>query len=200
MLVAAVVLVLAGKGVGLLDLKLPFSATHTDNSGPALMKSLRDLKDFHGATAQYQQVVDIDNGYRYVPGFIAGESTTFLATGTVDGVVDFSHLGADAVTVSGKQVTITLPAPQLGPARLDAAQSKVLSRSRGVVDRVESVVGDGSSDTEYWKAGQQKIAAAAASDPSILQRTEDSTRATLSALVHSLGYDSVSVVFAPAQQ
>jgi hypothetical protein len=161
------------------------------------MKALDDLHDFHGATGQYQQVVEIDQGYRLVPHVIAGRSTTFLATGSVDGIVSFDDLGADAVRVSGKNVTITLPAPHLGPARLDAEQSKILSRDRGVVTRLADAFGDGASDTPYWKAGQEKIQKAAASDPAILQRTEANTRHTLQELASSLGYASVTVSFTP---
>jgi hypothetical protein len=197
-LVVAALLLAALLGVGLLKLGNPFASTTRDASGPALMKALTDLHDFHGSSAQYQQVVDIDQGYRYVPGVIAGRHTTFLATGSVDGIVSFDDLSADAVRVDGKDVTITLPAPHLGQARLDAEQSRVLERDRGVVTRVTEALGDGASDTAYWKAGQEKIQAAAAADPEVLQRAEAATRQTLQQLGTSLGYRTVTVVFTPA--
>ena len=196
-LALALLLVLAAVGAGVLKISNPFGATTKDTSGPALMKALDDLHDFHGATAQYQQVVDIDQGYRFVPHVIAGRDTTFLATGSVDGIVSFDGLGPNAVHVQGKDVTITLPAPHLGPARLDAEQSKVLSRDRGVVTRVADALGDGATDTAYWKAGQEKIQKAAAVDPTILQRTQDNTRQTLQKIASSLGYSTVTVTFTP---
>ncbi|RKS80089.1 uncharacterized protein DUF4230 [Motilibacter peucedani] len=194
--VAALLLFALGRGLGLLDLRNPFAATRTDRSGPALMKALTDLKEFHGSSAQYQQVVRIDESHKFVPGFVAGQSTTFLATGSADGIVDFSKLSPSDVVVDGKAVTITLPHAYLGQARLDATQSRVLERDRGVVDRATEALGNGGSDTAYWKAGQQKIDAAAAADPSVLARAEDNARATLTTLAGSLGYDSVTVVFA----
>ena len=189
----------AGRGVGLLDLQNPFATTVTDSSGPALMKALTDLREFHGSTAQYQQVVEIERDQRFVPDFVSGSSTTFLATGSVDGIVDFSGLDASAVQVSpdGKSVAITLPPAVLGPARLDASASHVLDRDRGLVDRAASAVGEGSSDEAYWAAGQARIAAAAAADPAVLERAEANARTTLTALATSLGYDSVTVTFAP---
>lgn len=197
-LALALLIVAAAVGVGILKLGNPFASTTKDTSGPALMKALDDLHDFHGATAQYQQVVEIDQGYRFVPRFVAGRGTTFLATGSVDGIVSFDDLTADAVKIDGRRVTITLPSPHLGPARLDANQSKVLERDRGVVTRVTDALGDGGTDTAYWKAGQDKIQHAAASDPAILQKTEENTRRTLTELATSLGYQSVTVLFAPA--
>jgi hypothetical protein len=195
-LIVAGLLLAALLGVGLLRLGNPFASTTKDVSGPALMKALTDLHDFHGSTAEYQQVVEIEQGYRFVPRIVAGSHTTFLATGSVDGIVSFDNLSADAVRRDGKHVTITLPAPHLGPARLDAEKSEVLDRDRGVVTRVADALGDGASDTAYWKAGQEKIEAAAAADPAILQRAEQSTRHTLEQLAESLGYDSVTVEFA----
>lgn len=202
LVVAAVLLVALGRGMGLLNLRNPFAVKETDRSGPALMKALSDLKEFHGSSADYQQVVKIDKDRKFVPGFVAGSSTTFLATGSVDGVIDFSRLDPSAVVISGKAVTITLPHAYLGPARLNAAQSHVLDRNRGVVDRAAAALGDGGTDDAYWKAGQTKIAAAAASDPAVLQRAEDNARATLTSLATSLGYESVTVEYAadPAAQ
>lgn len=194
--VLALLLVGAGRGLGLLDLRNPFAASTHDRSGPALMKALSDLREFHGSSAQYQQVVKIESDHRFVPGFVAGSSTTFLATGSVDGVIDFTKLDPSAVTVNGTAVTITLPHAYLGPARLDANASEVLDRDRGVVDRAADAVGKGGPDEAYWQAGQRKIAAAAAADPTIVTRAEDNARATLTSLATSLGYDSVTVTFA----
>jgi hypothetical protein len=194
-IVVGVLLVLAGRGLGLLDLRNPFATTRTDRSGPALMKALTDLKEFHGSSAQYQQVVRIDESHAFVPGFIAGSSTTFLATGSADGIVDFSKLTAADVQIRGKAVTITLPHAFHGPARLDASQSRVLERDSGLVDRAGEALGNGGSDTAYWQAGQAKIAAAAAADASILTRAEGNARSTLTSLATSLGYDSVTVTF-----
>lgn len=193
---AGAALLAAGKGLGLLDLRNPFAAEEIDRSGPALMKALTDLQEFHGSSAEYQQVVEIEKDTPWVPSFVSGSSTTFLATGSVEGIVDFSSLSSSQVKIAEDgSVAITLPKAYLGPARLDASKSGILDRDRGVVDRAAGVFGDGTSDDPFWAAGQSKIAEAAAGDPAVLARAEANARATLTELARSLGYEQVTVTF-----
>jgi hypothetical protein len=173
----------------------PFEEQVVDRSRPALMLSLADLEDYHAATGTFQVVVDLERDVRYVPAFVKGERTTYLAVGSVDGVVDFSGLSAEAVQTDGKSVTITLPAPQLDEPRIDLGQSEVLDRDRGVVDRVGGAFSDDpTSEREVALLGEDKLAAAAA-ESDLLQRARTNTRAMLTGLAESFGYDEVTVRF-----
>jgi hypothetical protein len=67
----------------------PFSEEVVDRSRPALLESLADLEDYHAAKATFSVVVDLERDVRNVPSFLAGERTTYLAVGSVDGLVDF---------------------------------------------------------------------------------------------------------------
>lgn len=174
---------------------VPFEEQVVDRSRPALLESLADLEDFHAAKGSFQVVVDLERDVRNVPSWIKGERTTYLAVGSVDGLVDFSGLSADAVQTDGTSATITLPAPRLDEARLDLAESRVLDRDRGVVDRLAGALSDDpTSEREVALAAQDKLVAAAA-ESDLLERTEASTRAMLTGLAGSLGYDDVTVRF-----
>jgi len=196
--VLAGVLLLALRGIGLLGFSNPFAATTIDRSGPAVMKALDDLHEYRGARANYEQIVEIEKDYKYIPSFAHGQRTLFSAAGSVDGIVDFDSIGAGAVSVSedGKSVTVTLPHARRGEARLDAERSHVVSRERGVVDRALSALGDSGNDSEFYSLGQQKLEAAAAADPDLLPRTEENTRQMLTGLITALGYEQVTVTFA----
>jgi hypothetical protein len=192
----AVAVPLAGRALDLLP-GLPFGSEEVDRSTPALMTALADLEEYHAATGTYQVVVDLEKGNRWVPSFLKGERTTFLATGSVDGIVDFTGLEAGAVTVSDDRRTVrfSLPPSRLDDADVDLANSRVLDRDRGVVDRVGGLFSENpTSEREVAALAEGKLDdAAAASD--LRERTEENTRAMLTSLARSLGFEQVVVEF-----
>ncbi|MDQ3503580.1 MAG: DUF4230 domain-containing protein [Actinomycetota bacterium] len=166
-----------------------------DRERPALMLALSDLNDYHAAQGSYQVVVDLERDTPYVPSIVKGERTTYLATGTVDGVVDFSALGADAVQIEGGAVTITLPSPRLGEAAIDLENSRVVSRDRGVLDRISGAFSDSpTSERDVALLAEDKLQDAAASSD-LLNRAQDNTRNMLTGLARSFGYSDVTVRF-----
>jgi len=116
----------------------PFEQQVTDRSTTPLLLALDDLHEYHAATADLQVMLDVEVDIPWVPSFISGERVHFLAGGTVDAYVDFEGLGDGAVTLSpdGNSATITLPAPELSDVRIDAEQSRVVDRDRGLVERL----------------------------------------------------------------
>jgi hypothetical protein len=180
----------------------PFREEDRDRSQPVLLKSLEDLSQYRAASANLQVVVDLERDMRHVPAFLKGERTTYLASGTVDAAVDFSRLGrsSGAVQVSDdrRAVTLTLPAAQLEPPRLDPSRSRVLDRDRGLLDRVADSVGDGSGadDQDLAVLAERKLAEAAASDPALLRTAERNTRSMLEGMLRALGFERITVRFA----
>jgi len=178
----------------------PFGTDTKDRSQPVLIKSLENLSDYHAATANMQVVVDVEEDARLLPSFIKGERTLFVAAGTVDAAVDFRGLSRDpdAVKVSSdrRAVTLTLPAPKLLEPRLDPDRTRVYDRDRGVLDRVEDAVSDRPGDEQpLYQRADEKLAAAAAADPKLLQTAERNTRAMLEGLLRGLGFEKVTIDF-----
>jgi hypothetical protein len=180
----------------------PFGQDVVDRSTTPLLLALEDLHEYHAASGTFQVVVDREVDTRYVPSVISGERVTFLATGTADAYVDFEGLDAGRVTLSpdGTEATITLPAPRLDEVRIDPAESRVLDRDRGLLERVGDALGDNPTDDSalYALAEDRLDDAAAGSD--LLQRAEDNTRAMLTGLARSLGVDEVEVSFEEAPE
>lgn len=185
--------------VNLPGLSNPFGAKTVDRSGPALLTSLTDLARFQAATGSFQVVVDIEKDVKNVPSVLAGERTLFVAQGTVDAYVDFNTLDNDAVTVSadGKTVDLVLPPAALSKARVDAEQSRVYSRDRGLLDRIGGAFSDNpTSERELYLAAEDKMDEAA-KETGLRLRAEDNTRAMLMGLLGRLGYTDVNVEFTP---
>jgi glycine/D-amino acid oxidase-like deaminating enzyme len=193
---AAVVIVLAVIAFPQLN---PFGTETKDRSNPALLQSLQKLNEYRAARANLEQVVDIERDTKLVPSFLKGERTVLVAAGEVDARVDFRRLGPRALDVSPDrtQVVITLPAPELAPARLDLARTRVIDHDRGVIDRAGELLGDGGADDErqLLLAAQDKLDAAAAADKALLPTAERNTRAMLERLGRGLGFERVTVRF-----
>jgi hypothetical protein len=176
----------------------PFSQSKVDRSAPALLNRLEDLSDYRAASAQLQELIDIEHDTRFVPSVISGERVSFLAFGTVDAVVNFGDLGSGAVTVSDdrKTVEVTLPHARIDTVKVDPDRSRVLNRQRGVLDRIGSVFTDNpTSERELYQLSEDKLRTAAGQSK-LTARAETNTRRMLQALFRTLGFEHITITFA----
>jgi hypothetical protein len=197
LVVALIVMALARFTAWRPSLTNPFGTRTIDRSQPALLLSLQDLSVYKAATANLQLIIDLEKDARFVPSFIKGERTLFVAAGSVDAEVDFSRIDKDAIKVSAdkRTATITLPHPTLGRVRIDPNASYVASRQRGILDRLGSAVSDDpNSQRELYQLADRRIAEAA-QQSDLLTRAEQNTRATLEGMLRGLGYTRVTVTF-----
>ena len=200
-LAASVLLLATGVGRGLLGDLLPsfpnpFATETVDRTPPAVLESIRDLRQYRAATGQFQVLVDVEQDTR-LPAKILGDRTLLSATGSVDAVVDFSRLGPSAITVSAdrRSATVRLPAPTLTKPRLDLAQTSVVSRERGVLNEVGDLFSDEKNGERHaYLLAERKIEAAARST-ALVDRARANTRTTIATLLRSLGFAQVDVQF-----
>jgi hypothetical protein len=180
------------------DFHNPFAQHTVDRSGPAVLKSLQDLQEYHAATGNFEQIVDLRQDSP-LPDSVLGEKTLFVAVGSVDAVVDFSRIGQGAVQVSNnrRSATITLPRPHLTNAQLDVSRSYVYDQDKGLFNQIGSLFGDDTENQQkLYVLAQQKILASAQNGSGLIPRAEDNTRQMLQSLLRALGFTSVSVNFA----
>lgn len=175
----------------------PFSSDTVDRSQPSLLQAIEDLSEYRAATGQFQVILDVEDDTRFVPSFIKGQRTVFLAGGTVDASVNFSGLGEGAIDVSedGQAVTVHLPHARLSEPRIDPERSYVVNRQRGLLDRAGSAFSDSpTGERDLYLMAQEKLAAAAA-DAALVERAEGNTRSMLESMLGSLGFPQVTVTF-----
>ena len=176
---------------------LPWGSQEVDRSTPPLLTALEDLEEYHAATGTFQVVVDLERDDRWLPAAVSGERTIYLATGSVDAVVDLTGLDSSAVTLSedGQSATIVLPPARLEAADVDLANSRVVSRSRGLVDRVGGAFRDSpTSEREVAALAERRLDRAAANSD-LRERAQENTEQMLTGLARSLGVEDVSVRF-----
>jgi hypothetical protein len=192
-----VALLLIGGMLSFTLLKQPFTHKTVDRSPPPILVTVRDLARYHGASGQFEVLVDTEDDVKYVPSAIAGERTLFIGVGSVDAYVELGALDATHVTVSedGKIATVTLPHAVLDQAVLDTEQSHVASRKRGLVNRVGGVFSDSpTGEQDLYKTAEAKIEEAATAT-GLTAKAEANTADMLRALLKPLGVERVYVVF-----
>lgn len=185
----AVAIALIGAGlVGLVPRLNPFGTDTVDRSAPALLQSVRDLSQYHAAVGDFQVVVDVEKDVRFVPSIIAGERSLFVANGTVDAYVDFSGLAEDKLRVDheAKTVQIQLPDAALAKPNLDPERSYLFGQQRGVLNRINDLVSP-PDQHQFYAAAEKKIAEAAEASE-LKARAQQNTRAMLTGMMQSLGY------------
>ena len=176
----------------------PFGTETVDHSGPAVLKSIENLRDFRAASGHFEVIVDVENDARFVPAKIKGERVLFVAIGSVDAGVDFTGIEEGAVDVSdnGKAVSLELPPATFREPELDLERSYVYNRDRGAIDRIQSLFGDDAGiEQELYPLAEEKLADAARDGSGLLARAERNTRLMLEGLLRSLGFIRVDVRF-----
>jgi len=193
---AAAVGLSAGTLLGF-SLPNPFGTETVDRSPAVLLRSIEDLSRYQAASASFQVIVDLERDVKFVPAALAGERALFLAQGSVDGYVEFKGLSTGAIEESEdhRSVTVTLPPAMLTKPRLDTKQSRVISRDRGVLDRVGGVFSDNpTSEKELYIKAEERLGSAAAQSD-LRKRTEENTTKMLTGMLRGLGYENVTVKF-----
>ena len=194
---AAIVLVLAvalGAAGFLPSLSNPFATEREQRDSPAILQALEDVSDYTAATANLQTSFEVEDE-SVLPDFILGETISFEAYGSVDGVVDFSALTADAIVVDDKAVTITLPQPTLANVRVDPDESRVVDVDRGVLDRFADLVTDDAvNESDLYAIAEERLLESAA-QTELIERARENTDVFLTTLLSELGFEEVTVVF-----
>lgn len=173
----------------------PFEESEIDRSQPVLLQSIQDLSRYEAAAGNFQVVIDLEKDVRFLPSWVRGERTLFVAAGTVNAYVDFSAIDDGTIQISGEAAHITLPAPVLDRTNLDSERSYVFAQERGLLNRIESLFSDNPGEQrELYVLAEQKIQAVA-QESGIIARAEQNTRSMLVGMLRPLGYTSVTVTF-----
>jgi Protein of unknown function (DUF4230) len=194
----AVVLVLSTVHL-LPQFRNPFAETTTDRSSPAVLKSISSLSRYEAASGSFQVVVNLDRHVSWLPSFVEGTQTLFVGEGTDIAFVDFSRLKGNAIKVSRNRRTVTIQVPpaRLEPAALNVKRSYVFAQQQGLLTRIGNFFsGNPNSQHQVYVVAQRKIQTAARQS-ALLVQAQRNTRAMLTGLLHSLGFKTITVTFAP---
>ncbi|MFB9731420.1 DUF4230 domain-containing protein [Ornithinimicrobium kibberense] len=184
--VAVVLAVVALLLFGRFDLPNPFRTETVDRSQPVLLESVQEISQFHAAVGTFEVILDQEEEVRWVPGFIAGERSLFVAAGTVNAYVDLSGLADGDLTLSedGTTARIRLPEAQLDPPNLDHDRTYLYSQDRGVINRLGDAIST-QDQQELYQLAEEKMTAAA-QESGLTQQAEENTRTMLTGMFSAL--------------
>lgn len=158
-----------------------------------VLVAVRGLARLEGVSFHMERIIDLKEKQPRLFGLLEVEDQILLvAVGDVVAGIDLHRLRDGDVVLEPRErrVRLTLPPPEILSARLDNERTYVHTRNTDLLaDRVEEI------ETRARQHAEQSIREAAL-QAGILERAKHSTQQTLSALVRSLGYDVVEVVWA----
>lgn len=165
----------------------PFQTRQIDRSQTALLKSIKDISQYHAAVGNFEVVLDIEDETVGVPAIVVGRRTLFVAAGTVNTYVDLSGLADKDLTLSpdGKSVAVKLPEPQFDKPNLDHDRSYMFSQDRGVLDRIADAF-EPPQQAKFFKLAEAKLADAA-EESELRRQASENTKAMLTGVFGSLG-------------
>lgn len=156
-------------------------------STPAILEQVKTLADFVTVEYTLEKVESLEVPAQNLVGQVLGSENRvlMLAHGTVKAGIDLKRLGPGDISVSGKSITIKLPAAKITDAYLDENLSRVIDRKTGLLappDKdLEQTVRQIAIDDIRRAAREGGIAKAA----------EDRARTQLGRLLLQLGFEKV---------
>ncbi|MEV3855914.1 DUF4230 domain-containing protein [Streptomyces sp. NPDC050095] len=196
--VIVVVLALLFTGLRLVNKLGDVFGTEThDRSGPALLKSVRDLSRYDAASGNFQVVVDLEKDTKYLPDALRGTRTLYVGAGSVDAYVDLGRVDPGDVRVNSERTsaTLRLPHAKLGSPTLDTDRSYAVSKQRGLLDRLGDLFSDNPNDERTVRKLAAQHIGEAARDSGLTARAERNTTDMLKGLLRSLGFKDVRVSY-----
>lgn len=158
------------------------SGLHQENTA-TVVEQVQTLSDLVTIKFILEKVVILEDVKWY------GENRVLLlAHGIVKAGVDLKHLKPDDVAISGRNITLHLPPPQITDAYLDDNQSRVIDHSTGLLR-----VFDKNLEQTARQNAVDDIRRAARID-GILDEADKRAKLELALFLHNAGFEKVEFV------
>ena len=153
----------------------------------SVVNRIQRLERLETVVYNMDKIVTGEKDNPFLPSFLAGDRLLMLVHGQVVGGMDFSRLRSGDIQISGKEVRIHLPTPQVLMTRLDNSKTRVYSRNTGLLVPV-----DPNLETEVRREAERQLLEEAVQD-GILNTARQNARTTISSLLLGLGFEKVEV-------
>ena len=157
-----------------------------DISQPTVIASIQRLARLESVVYTMDKVVEGDRTNQYLPDILTGDKLLLIVHGQAVAGVDLSGIQASNVQIDGRSITIAMPAAQLLSVSLDNSKTRVYSRITGLL-----VPADPNLESEVREKAEAGLRQSAL-DSGILNTAEGNARATLTTLLHSLGFQQIT--------
>ncbi|HTQ96540.1 MAG TPA: DUF4230 domain-containing protein [Candidatus Acidoferrum sp.] len=173
-------------GTGLLHLLRSYAqGTLIRIDQPTVVRQIQQLQRLETVSFTMDKIISGEHENPYLPKFLAGDRLLLVVHGDVIAGVDLGLLQPQDVTIKGKSISLRIPKAQILITRLDNSKTRVYSRDTGLFSSP-----DPNLESEVRQEAERQLQQAALQD-NILKTADDNARATLSALLKSLGFTTV---------
>jgi hypothetical protein len=157
-----------------------------DVSQPTVVASIQHLARLESVVYTMDRVVEGNRSSEYLPDILTGDKLLMVVHGQAVAGVDLGRIQPDQVRIDGRSVQVTMPPAELLSVSLDNSKTRVYSRITGLL-----VPADPNLETDVRQNAEAQFRQAAL-DSGILNTAQGNARATLTTLLHSLGFDQVT--------
>lgn len=162
--------------------------THINTNRAAVIKEMRDMQRLETASFTIEKIIDGGTtGSNVFTQFLFGDKILLIAHGQVIAGFDLSQISDKDIEVTGKNLKITLPKPQILITTLDNTQTRVYDRQKGILNS-----GNKNLESEARQAAETSIKDAACKGD-ILKQAADNGRKQLTALFSALGFSTITI-------
>ena len=156
-----------------------------DISQPTVIASIQRLARLETVVYTMDKVVEGDRTSQYLPDILTGDKLLMIVHGQAVAGVDLIQVQAGSVQIDGRSVTVTMPPAELLSVSLDNTKTRVYSRITGLL-----VPADPNLESEVREKAEADLRQSAL-DSGILTTAQGNARATLTTLLHSLGFQQI---------
>jgi hypothetical protein len=182
--IGLIVWVVTGAGfVHLLRTFTQGSLVHIDQ--PTVVRQIQQLQRLETVSFSMDKIISGEHDNPYLPKFLVSDRLLLVVHGNVIAGVDLSQLQPKDVSIQGKSISLRIPKSQILVTRLDNSKTRVYSRDTGIFSSP-----DPNLESEVRQEAENELQQAALQD-NILKTADENARATLSALLRSLGFTTV---------
>jgi Protein of unknown function (DUF4230) len=155
-------------------------------SQPTVIASIQRLARLESVVYTMDKVVEGNRTSQYLPDILTGDKLLMVVHGQAVAGVDLSQVQTSSVQIDGRSIIINMPAAELLSVSLDNSKTRVYSRITGLL-----VPADPNLESEVREKAEADLKQSAL-DSGILTTAEANARATLTTLLHSLGFQQVT--------
>lgn len=167
--------------------------TKVDTSQTAVVRQIQSLNRLETAQYTIDKVITAGTDGNAFQNLLYGDRILLVAHGTVTAGVDLSGVSKDDIKVDGSTLNISLPDTQIFSTDLDENQTKVFSRTEGLLSK-----GNKDLESQARSAAVGQIAQAACTD-GILKQAASEAQSRLAEMYKLVGFETVNVTVIPGK-
>lgn len=154
----------------------------------AVIQQIRTLNRWETTSYTVQQIIDNGTTGNVFQQLLFGNRILLIAQGTVIAGFDLTNLSGNNLHMNGKNITITLPAPEILSTSLDESQTRVYDKEKGLL-----VPENNNLESEARISAVDKIHQAACSD-GVLDTASTNAKKQLTAMLQTIGFTAITII------